>query len=263
MGIITIDHKQCRKDGLCMAVCPMDLIQEDSRGFPEMGVEAEATCLRCGHCQAICPHGALTIVDGFPAEQGLVDTTQTMNWEAIEKLVKSRRSIRRYRNDQVPHATLDRLLDMVRWAPTARNGQPVYWTVVKDKQKVQRLASMVVDWLRGKNVYPGLVTAWDKDRDLILRDAPHLVIAHASAQAISPAIDCAIAVTTLELAASAVGIGACWAGIFMAAANDYPPLVEMLQLPKGHNVYGALMMGYPQIRYKSIPRRREAEIRWL
>ena len=76
MGIITIDHKQCRKDGLCMAVCPMDLIREDSRGFPEMGVEAEATCLHCGHCQAVCPYGALTIVDGFPAEQGLVDNTQ-------------------------------------------------------------------------------------------------------------------------------------------------------------------------------------------
>ncbi|MGB3222397.1 MAG: nitroreductase family protein [Desulforhopalus sp.] len=263
MGVITINRERCRKDNICMAVCPMDLFREGSSGFPETIPEAQNDCIDCGHCQAACPHEALTLMDDFHHECAQVVTTQTLNWETVENLVKGRRSIRKYRDEPIPRATLDRLFDMVRWAPTARNVQPVNWTMVEDRQQVRVLAGMVVEWMQGKDLYPGLETAWEKGRDLILRDAPHLAIAHAPVHGLSPAIDCTIAVTTLELAASALGFGGCWAGIFMAAANDYAPLIELLQLPEDHNVYGALMLGYPHLRYQRIPQRKKAGISWF
>ena len=69
--------------------------------------------------------------------------------------------------------------------------------------------------------------------------------------------------TTLELAASATGIGGCWAGFFMRAANFHAPLQQFLDLPEKHRVYGALMLGYPRFSYKRIPVREEAKVRWL
>jgi Fe-S-cluster-containing hydrogenase component 2 len=58
-----------------------------------------------------------------------------------------------------------------------------------------------------------LVHAWDQGRDPILRNAPHVIVAHASPDNIWSPTGSAIAVTHLELAAQADGLGTCWSGI--------------------------------------------------
>jgi nitroreductase len=76
------------------------------------------------------------------------------------------------------------------------------------------------------------------------------------------ATDCTIALTYLELAAPSFGLGACWAGYFMAAARHWRPLQEALPLSEGHIVYGAMMVGYPRYRYYRLPLRNEAQVTW-
>jgi len=34
-------------------------LNKEGDGFPLVAAEMEAFCLKCGHCVAICPHGAL------------------------------------------------------------------------------------------------------------------------------------------------------------------------------------------------------------
>jgi nitroreductase len=73
---------------------------------------------------------------------------------------------------------------------------------------------------------------------------------------------CIIALTYLELAATAHGLGACWAGYFNAAATVYPPMMEALALPKDHQSFGTLMVGYPKYHYQRLPLRKEPKISW-
>ena len=90
----------------------------------------------------------------------------------------------------------------------------------------------------------------------------HLIIAYADESiGMSPA-NCVIALTHLELAASSLGLGACWAGYFMAAAGVYEPLQRELALPDGHKTFGALMVGYPTYTYHRIPLRHDQKIQW-
>ena len=110
---------------------------------------------------------------------------------------------------------------------------------------------------------PELVTAWDAGNDLVLRDAPLLAIAHATAEGLSPVIDSTIAATSLELAATACGLGSCWAGYFMHAAPHQKLIAERLTLPAGHNVCAALMMGYPKLTYHRVPPRKKSAVTWL
>ena len=49
---------------------------------------------------------------------------------------------------------------------------------------------------------------------------------------------CIIALTYLELAAYAMGLGPCWAGYFMRASQSFSPLIRGIDLPKDHQVFG-------------------------
>ena len=61
MALLTVDQDKCNKDGFCSMDCPVGIIQlnKEGDGFPVVAVESEAFCMKCGHCVAVCPHGAL------------------------------------------------------------------------------------------------------------------------------------------------------------------------------------------------------------
>ena len=263
MKLIDIDSEKCKKDGICIEECPFDLLVENADGIPEMAPGAKAVCMRCGHCLAVCPVGAVTL-DGVSAEScEAARKYPVVDESTMEALLKNRRSVRVYKNKPVPRETVGRLMEIVRWAPTAKNLQPVHWRLTDDREKIREMARLTIEYFREGGMFLEVVNAWDAGEDMILRDAPLLAIAHAATDALKPSADCAIAAASLEIAATAYGIGACWAGFFMRAANTYGPMADYLNLPEGHGVYAALMLGYPKYRYHRIPPRHEAKVRWM
>jgi nitroreductase len=68
--------------------------------------------------------------------------------------------------------------------------------------------------------------------------------------------------TTFELAAAARGIGTCWAGFFMTAVKHRPQLHEALDLPGGHVLSMALMVGYSKLQFLRLPERKKPNITW-
>lgn len=263
MGPIAIDRERCSRDGLCITECPLGVLIAGSDGVPEIRGGMESACINCGHCLAVCPSAALALAGVSPDACPPAAGAPPANWQTIEQIVKGRRSIRKYREESVPRETLERLLDMVRWAPTAVNRQPVYWTVVSGRPSVRRLSAMVVDWMQQQPSLSHYAASWEDGETRALRDAPHLVAAHGPGDSFGGGVDAVIATTTLELAASAVGLGACWAGFFMVAAKTHAPILEFLNLPEGHVVHGALMLGYPAPTYHRIPARDSAKVTWL
>ena len=62
MSLFSIDQKKCKRDGICAAECPAQIIiQPDKKSFPSLLENGEEFCINCGHCVAVCPHGALTL----------------------------------------------------------------------------------------------------------------------------------------------------------------------------------------------------------
>ncbi len=55
------------------------------------------------------------------------------------ELVKSRRSVRRFKSDDVPDNLLIHLLESTQAAPSAGNCQPWHFYVIKDKAMIQRI----------------------------------------------------------------------------------------------------------------------------
>jgi len=264
MALISIDRTKCKKDGICVAECPFKLISlSEEDGFPEVRPAAARLCILCGHCAAVCPQGALRLA-ALPEERFRpISNGALPDLKKTRQLFTTRRSIRNYATETVPRETITQLIDLCRWAPSAKNRQPVHWLVVEHSEEVRKLAGLVVDWLKIDSAYPGIVSAFAEGRDMVLRDAPHLLVAHAREDNHWAATDCTIALTHFDLAAGTCGLGACWAGIFMGAvAAGHPPLIEALALPEKHRAFGALIFGYPRYPYFKIPPRKEARITW-
>src|SRR5512136_3050741 len=99
MGLITIDESKCKKDGFCVRECPSAIIQlQEGDHYPEISRANEANCIICGHCVAVCPHGALSH-KVIPIEQSpAISRKLKINEGQAIQFLRSRRSIRLYRD---------------------------------------------------------------------------------------------------------------------------------------------------------------------
>ena len=272
MRHINVDQATCKHDGICTAVCPMSIIEMKAGSVPNLVAGLEDLCISCGHCVAVCPHGALSL-DEMKVEECLpLKAELTVDTAQLGQLFRSRRSIRAYSDTVVEREKLARLIDMAHYAPTGTNSQQVQWLVINSREQLHAMAGAIIDMLRHlvKEGHPlakayrleRSIAAWEAGKDPVLRGAPALVIAHAPKAYPLAQVDSTIALTFLDLAAPTMGLGACWAGFFMMAAAQWPALQEMLALPGGNACCGALMVGYPKYDYHRLPTRKDAVISW-
>ena len=50
MALFTIDQEKCRRDGMCVAVCPINIIEmKDKEAYPTPVAGEEGLCFNCGH----------------------------------------------------------------------------------------------------------------------------------------------------------------------------------------------------------------------
>ncbi len=273
MSHINVDHEKCISDSICAAECPARLIRMDrDERYPIPVKDFEDICFRCGHCVAVCPTGAISFEWLSPEDCTPIRQELAITPEQAEQFLCSRRSVRVSQDKPVPRDILEKLLEIACMAPSAKNEQPWHWIVVEDPAEVRRLAGMVVHWMRGivqanphDESLVGFVRAvssWDEGYDRICRGAPHVVVAHADRNWGFGAEDCALALSNLDLYGTSRGLGACWAGYLYHAINACPPLFEALGLPEGHRAFGAMMVGYPGVRYERIPLRRKPRVTW-
>lgn len=271
MPLLEINKETCTKCGMCAGVCPGKIILFRENMYPRPVPSANDFCLRCGHCVAVCPTGSITHID-IPVEQcPAIDDSLKISLEQCAQLIKGRRSIRRYRDKPVPRDLITRLIDIARFSPTGHNAQEIRWLVVDDPDRLRRFESIGLDWMRDTAakspemalMLEGVIARIEAGGKDFIREAPALVIVHAEKNNSIAVIDGSIALAYFDLAANAAGLGCCWAGFFIMAANTFTPMVEAISLPGDRQVYGALMLGYPVYRHCRIPVRNPARITWL
>ena len=146
------------------------------------------------------------------------------------------------------------------------------WTVFTDKEKIQEIAGLVIDWVKGilkKDPQPAyapympiIAGAWDMGFDAVLRNAPGLILASAPKEASNGLVDVTLALSYLELAAPSFGLGTCWAGLLYGAMRSHAPIREMIGLADNVPFYYPMMIGHPKTRYYRLPERKTPKIVW-
>ncbi len=273
MSVFQVDAQICRRDGICARVCPVHVISWSEGELPEERKGFGKRCLACGQCVAFCPHGACAVdklaVHGHAEKLIRKDLPAP---HSLDLLVKSRRSIRVYKEAPVPREELEALIQTACYAPTASNNRGVRWVVIYERAKLLELGDLLADWMESlESASPRLAAAlkaeslakhWRKGDDVFFRSAPHLVLA-VSAVPRWGFLDAAIAGTTLELLAHGHGLGTCWAGYFMSGIENSPALRQASGLKDNDLLGGALMLGRPALKPSFIPQRAKAPVDWI
>lgn len=263
-----IDETRCVQCGECAADCPVAIIDLDA-GLPRIPEHRQAHCIRCQHCLAVCPTAALSILGKDPDRSAPILPPAP---DALENLIKSRRSVRRFRPEAVDRAVLDRLMDVVAYAPTGKNQRPVLFTLVDDPEVMERLRVRTMEGIRravtedslpdGMEFFAKLLAAYDQGRDVIYRRAPHMIIASASRDAAAPEADPFIALSCFELMAQSLGLGTLWCGFARWALQSVvPELGRALGIPADHRSMYAMMFGHPAVHYVRAVQREALGVR--
>jgi nitroreductase len=157
----------------------------------------------------------------------------------LEKAIRSRRSIRKYRNRPVPEAVIRRLLDLSRHAPSSMNGQPCHFVIVRHSATKRALAEI-------KNRYcPPEKRAYKAD---FLKEATILVVCVEKERSYDRTIENAVlAAAMFMLAAHGRGLGT----VYMSAYQKGKPALmreisRLLRLPKYVLPIAIIPFGYPK-----------------
>lgn len=160
---------------------------------------------------------------------------------SILKVIKERRSVRRYKADPIPDDVLHRVLEAARFSPSGKNLQPWKFILVHDESLKQRLAEASF-------------------RQTFIAEAPVVVVACGDPDRCysrmgnymkSWAVDVAIAFEHLILQAQDEGLGTCWIGAF-----EEKDVKSILDVPEGVRVLALTPLGYPD--ENPVPRGRKS-----
>jgi len=173
--------------------------------------------------------------------------------EIIENIL-SRRSIRKYKEEQIKDEDLNLILEAAKFAPSGSNNQKWHFIVVQNGEKLQELNKLVIDAFikleADENTYGALKAgkAASKSEDYsFYYNAPTLIIVTNQSNGYKNAMaDSALAIGNTFLAANSLGLGSCWINQMAWFAEDKKlrkALFEM-GMPETDKVFGAVSLGY-------------------
>ena len=168
----------------------------------------------------------------------------TMENEVL-KAIRERRSVRKYKKEQITAEELNTVLDAGTWAPTGMGKQDPYIVAVQDEAICARLRKMNAEVMgTTSDPYYG---------------APTIVLVFASADWGNNVKDGSLVLGTMMLAAHSIGLASCWINRedAMFATEEGKALMKQFGLPDGLVGIGALSLGYPEAGGSHAPKPRK------
>ncbi|MFC1579722.1 nitroreductase family protein [Thermodesulfobacteriota bacterium] len=189
-----------------------------------------------------------------------------MDGDAILDIMKTRRSIRRYKQKDVPDELLYKIMEAGRWSPSGDNGQPWRFIIVRapdTKKALGKIATegsgrrFTAEYFTGKmqERFEGLKDEEKKARAFkklrsgvvssFLADAPVIIMVCALLDVWDVPYDAAMALQNMQLMAHTLGLGTCVVVAPVSDMRDDIKTMALLKIPHGYKIVSPLAVGYP------------------
>ena len=248
-----VDKEKCIHCGLCVKDCSANALNFNEDKFPEID---EKKCFKCQHCLAVCPVGAISVCVKNPENS---DKIYFQNSEMILNLIKSRKSYRHYKQENLAQAKVQKLKDMLKYVPTGCNFHKLHFAFIDDIEVMNEFRSYVnqkvLDALTKKpvkaiaNKLSRYTKAFLNGEDIIFRGAPHMVVVSTPVDAPCYNVDPMIALSYFELYAQSMNVGTCWCGLAEFCLLVMPELSDYLKIPTGYKASYVMLFGEPDIKF--------------
>lgn len=232
------------------------------------------TCVKCGHCIAICPVGAISSDDEKEYSMNEVkeynDEDFSIDSEVLMNFMKFRRSVRLFSTKDVEEENIEKIIEAGKFTQTSGNMQDVSYVIVKDK--IQELRKMVLQTLNSqadnllsdettpaqikmyanmwKSMYKNFIENPNGEDKLFFK-APLLIIIKSNNM-----VNGALAASKMELMTNALGLGTYFSGFLSRAVSFNPEIGKFLQIGDNEELVACMVIGYPKVHYKrTVPRK--------
>jgi nitroreductase len=145
------------------------------------------------------------------------------------KAINTRRSIRKYKAEEVPQELLEKLLKSALQAPSAGDARPWHFVVIADRGLLRALADEMPGCEMLETATLGILVCADPRLEEIPGFWPQ---------------DCAVATEHILLAAHALGLGGCWIGLHPVESRT-AATAKLLGLPEGVIPFALCSLGWP------------------
>lgn len=304
MGMMAIDEDMCTKCGLCVENCPFRAWEVGEDEVPR--IKAGHACFSCYNCMVACPVGAISIVSPYTVDDGYWKTDpgplpyqepraprtadgEPGEWNAMERAVFERRSVRNFKPDPVPEPLIRRVIEAGRFAPSGGNCQPWKFIVVTDRALIEEMnegiwavLNMLYQMYKDDAQVGNLAALAEQNPRLfdprlaeggmgsvarrngpVFLGAPAVILVACDDRAIGgPEIQAGICGQNMNLVANSLGMGACWVG-FCQVIEQIPALKEKLGLRPPWTIHTSIVLGYPRFKQEGIVPRERRPVTWF
>ncbi len=257
--LFKVDSARCVKCGMCVRDCAFKALKTSETGEPVM--QDAAKCMRCQHCFAVCPVGAIRF-DGHSADVAPVaKSLELPSAQAVENWMSVRRSTRRFSEESVDRAVLDRIFRALANAPTGCNARSLTFTCYPDRTSMDGFRRSFLHAIESHRDGDKLLPRWlavpairmrKGGEDLFFRGASGMVIISSdetNEAVTTPHEDVAAACAYFEMLAQANGLATCWCGFLKLVQQAVPELLEVTSGIRRTTPFYAMLFGKPGIRY--------------
>ncbi len=275
----TIKLENCIMCMKCVNDCPSDAIDIEAGTIND-------SCIHCGHCVAICPESTI-----FPDIGDISKLNgHNINSEEFQQLSASVRTCRNYMKKEVEKKTLNLLMENMKHYPSASNSRPIEITIVNTPEVIKELndqtAYHLIKTLKlitspilmpilklvapkmglsGLNSYKKqFIARQTPESSQVCHHAPAVMLFHAPVIKYGMAsADAYIWSTYTSLYANTLGLGTCFNGFISMAMGRRKSLRAAFQIPSNHNVYAALLVGHPKVKYTNEAGRQKPTVQFI
>ena len=169
----------------------------------------------------------------------------------VSQAIKTRRSIRKYKQEAVPHELIEEIVADAAYAPSWKNTQIARYVLVEDRAAIDKMAEeMVLDFKFNEKTLKScpavMVLTYVTGRSGYERDGSFSTPKEAGFEM----FDAGVAAQTFCLAAWERGVGTVITGYF-----DEEKIIELLKLPEDRKIGCVIGLGYPD-EEPAVPKRK-------
>lgn len=171
----------------------------------------------------------------------------------FKTFLTNRRSIRNFQDKEVPLSVVEEILHDTCLAPTASNGQPCRFIVIRNRDLIKRLSdeskrNLLADISGNPKAPLKMYEAVLQNEGFnVFYNAPCLILIAGSREVLSLEIDCSLTAAYLMFSATSRGLGTCWVALGGDIRSE--EILREIGLPKGCVIVAPIILGYPE----SIP----------
>jgi len=271
---VIVNKEKCTKCAYCLRTCE-NYLMPDENGYPIARPIEESLmgCIQCGRCMMKCPTEAIEII-GEDIDKGHLRPMpeKIADYESLNGLMLKRRSIRRFKPDEVSKDDIDKIINTAATAPVGIPPSEVKVLVFQNRKKVQEFAQELCGEIKltkkimtpfalklmkpfmGEIKYKIMkdfvlplcditLQESEKGNDVLFYDAPAVMVFYGTE--VTDVEDMIIAATNATISAESLNLGTCFIGTVSYFINNSSKLKKKYEILKGEKAGTAFIIGHP------------------